>query len=61
MIRDDDDESTYYITFTSPADCADMLNNTSPNENEKIVTGIKNRIFDLKERIKKEWAKKKKI
>ena len=36
-----------------------MLINTSPDENKEIVVEIKDRISDLKERIKK-WVNQKK-
>ena len=42
-----------FFESSSPADYAKMLINTSPDENKEIVVEIKDRISDLKERIKK--------
>ena len=42
-----------FFLFSSPADYAKILINTSnPNENKKNVAEIKDRISDLKDRIK---------
>ena len=41
-----------FLKSQSPAIYAKMLINTSPDENKKIVAMIKDRISDLKERIK---------
>ena len=48
-----------FFESSSPADYAKMLINTSPDENKKIVEEIKDRILDLKGRLKK-WVKQKK-
>ena len=45
---------------SSPADYTKMLINTSPNENKEIVVEIKDRISDLKGRIKEMSKKEKK-
>ena len=42
-----------FFESSSPADYAKKLINTSPNENKIIVAETKDRISDLKERIKK--------
>ena len=42
-----------FFESPSPADSAKLLTNTSPGENKKIVEEIKDRISDLKDRIKK--------
>ena len=42
-----------FFESSSPADYAKMLINTSPDENKKIVEEIKDRILDLKGRLKK--------
>ena len=51
----------YFFESSSPADYAKTLINTkNPNENKEIVAEIKNKISDLKDRIKKnEWNRKK--
>ena len=50
-----------FFESSSPADYAKTLINTkNPNENKEIVAEIKNKISDLKDRIKKnEWNRKK--
>ena len=42
-----------FFESPSPADYAKILINTSPGENKKIVEEIKDRISDLKDRLKK--------
>ena len=42
-----------FVGLSSPADYAKILINTSLNENKRIVAEIKNKISDLKDRIKK--------
>ena len=42
-----------FFESSSPVDYAKKLINTSPNENKIIVAETKDRISDLKERIKK--------
>ena len=42
-----------FFESSSPADYAKMLIKTSPDENKKIVEEIKDRILDLKGRLKK--------
>ena len=52
--------SEYFFESSSPADYAKTLINTkNPHENKKFVAEIKNRISDLKDKIKK-WVKQKK-
>ena len=47
---------------SSPADYAkSLINVKDSNENKEIVAGIKNRILDLKDRIKEMSEKEKKI
>ena len=51
-----------FFESSSPADYAKRLINVKdPNENKEIVAKIKNRILDLKDRIKKMSEKEKKI
>ena len=46
--------SEYFFESSSPADYAKTLINTkNPHENKKFVAEIKNRISDLKDKIKK--------
>ena len=42
-----------FVGLSSPADYAKILINTSLNENKRIVAEIKNKMSDLKDRIKK--------
>ena len=51
-----------FFESSSPADYAKRLINVKdPNENKEIVAKIKNRILDLKDRIKKMNEKEKKV
>ena len=51
-----------FFESSSPADYAKTLINTkNPNENKEIVAEIKNKISDLKDRIKKMSETEKKI
>ena len=50
-----------FLESSSPADYAkELINVKDPNENKEIVAEIKNRILDLKDRIKKMSEKEKK-
>ena len=49
-----------FFGLSSPADYAKMLINTSPDENKKTVAEIRDRMSDLKHRIK-EMSEKEKI
>ena len=49
-----------FFGFSSPADYIKKLINTSPDENEKIVEEIKDRISALKDRTKEMSEKEKK-
>ena len=42
-----------FFEFSLPADYAKKFIDTSPNENKEFLAEIKNRISDLKDRIKK--------
>ena len=49
-----------FFGLSSPADYAKMLINTSPDENKKSVAEIRDRMSDLKHRIKEMSEKEKK-
>ena len=51
-----------FFQSSSPADYAkELINTKNPDENKEHLAGIKNRISDLKDRIKKnQWNRKKK-
>ena len=52
-----------FFQSSSPADYAkELINTKNPDENKEHLAGIKNRISDLKDRIKKnQWNRKKKM
>ena len=50
-----------FFESSSPANYAKMLINTNPDENKKIVEEIKDRISNLKDRIKEMTKKEEKI
>ena len=52
----------YFLESWSPANYAkELINIKDPNENKEIATKIKNRILDLKDRIKTMSEKEKKM